>query len=151
MAASISRREGPEVYGELASIREVVDLQPEEALDAAEAFLVQLGYVTLAREAASLTVKRDEPDRPKEMGVLNLTVAVYPQPGGGVVVRIRGNDREGVRERQSEFAAWAESLPKREPAVPPGETETGEMPPAQRHANEAQETGNTDGPGPRLG
>jgi hypothetical protein len=138
------------VYGELATIREVVDLRPEEALDAAEVFLLQLGYVTLAREAASLTVKRDEPGRPKEMGVLNLTVAVYPQPGGGVLVRIRGNDREGVRERQSEFAAWAESLPKRKEAVSPGETETGEMPPIHRHANEEQETGNTDGTGPRL-
>ena len=138
------------MYGELASIREVVDLWPGEALDAAEAFLVQLRYVTLAREAVSLTVKRDEPGRPQEMGVLNLTVAVYPQPGGGVLVRIRGDDREGVRERQSEFAAWAESLPKREAAVSPGETETREMPPAQRHAHETQETGNTDGTGPRL-
>jgi hypothetical protein len=51
------------VYGELASIREVVGYSPEEALDAAEAFLVQLGYVALARGATSLTVKRDEPNR----------------------------------------------------------------------------------------
>ena len=87
------------MYGELASIREVVDHSPEQALDAAEAFLVQLGYVELTRGAASLTVKRDEPSRPEEKGVLNLTVVIYPQPGGGVLIKIKGNDPEGVRER----------------------------------------------------
>jgi hypothetical protein len=137
------------VYGELASITEVVDHSPAEALDAAEAFLVQLGYVTLARGAVSLTVKRDEPGRPKEKGVLNLTVAIFPQPGGGVLIKIRGNDREGVRERQSEFAEWAESLPKMG-AASPSEAETREMPPAQRHANEAQEMGSTDDTEPGL-
>jgi hypothetical protein len=138
------------VYGKLASIREVVDLSSEEALDAAEAFLVQVGYVTLTRAPRSLIVKRDEPGRPKEMGVLNLTVVVYPLPGGGVLIRIRGNDREGVRERQSEFAEWAESLPKRGGVASPSEAETRELPPAQRQANEAQEMGNADGTGPRL-
>jgi hypothetical protein len=137
------------VYGELASIREVVDHSPEQALDAAEAFLVQLGYVELTRGAASLTVKRDEPSRPEEKGVLNLTVVIYPQPGGGVLIKIRGNDREGVRERQSEFAEWAKSLPKMEVASST-EAATQEMPPSQRHANEAQEMGSTDDTGPRL-
>jgi hypothetical protein len=138
------------VYGELASIREVVDHSPEEALDAAEAFLVQLGYVALARGAASLTVKRDEPSRPEEKGVLNLTVVIYPQPGGGVLIKIRGNDREGVRERQSEFAEWAESLPKRGAAASPSEAVAREMSPAQRQANEAQEMGSADDTGQSL-
>ena len=138
------------MYGKLASIREIVDLSPEEALDAAEAFLVRLGYATLTRAPRSLTVKRDEPGRPKEMGVLNLTVVVYPLPGGGVLVRIRGNDREGVRERQSEFAEWAESLPKRGAAASPSEAVAREMSPAQRQANEAQEMGSADDTGQSL-
>jgi hypothetical protein len=125
------------VYGELASIREVIDLSPEEVLDAAEVFLVKFGYITLARKPDSLTVKREEAGRPTEMGVLNLTVAVYPQPGGGVLIKIRGNDREGVRERQSEFAKWAESLPKRG-AASLGDAEKQELPPAQRQAKESQ-------------
>ena len=60
---------------------------------------MQLGYVALTRGAASLTVKRDEPRRPEEKGVLNLTVVIYPPPGGGVLINIKGNDPEGVRER----------------------------------------------------
>jgi hypothetical protein len=111
---------------------------------------VRLGYATLTRVPRSLTVKCDEPGRPKEMGVLNLTVVVYPLPGGGVLLRIRGNDWEGVRERQSEFAEWAESLPNRSGVASSSEGETHEMPPAQRHANDAREMGSADGTGPRL-
>jgi hypothetical protein len=84
------------------------------------------------------------------MGVLNVAVVVYPQPGEGVLVRIRGNDQEGVRARQSEFAEWAEGLPKRGVAASPSEAETREMTPAQRHANGAEETGSAGGTGPRL-
>jgi hypothetical protein len=54
------------MYGELASIMEVVDLTAEEAFDYAATFLAWLGYATLVRRGVSLTVKRDEPDRPKE-------------------------------------------------------------------------------------
>jgi hypothetical protein len=54
------------MYGELASIKEVVDLTAEEAFDYAATFLARLGYATLVRHGLSLTVKLDEPDRPKE-------------------------------------------------------------------------------------
>ena len=54
------------MYEELASIMEVVDLTAEEAFDYAGTFLARLGYATLVRHGVSLTVKRDEPDRPKE-------------------------------------------------------------------------------------
>ena len=81
------------------------------------------------------------------MGVLNLTVVVYPQPGEGVLVRIRGNDQEGGRARQSEFAEWAGLLPKRGVAEWPSEAETREMKPAQRHANGAEATGEQLAPG----
>ena len=56
------------MYGELASIKEVVDLSAEEVFDYAGTFPARLGYATLVRHGASLTVKRDEPDRPKEGG-----------------------------------------------------------------------------------
>jgi len=42
------------MYGELASIRDVVDLSLEETLDQAEAFLIRLGYTTLLRDDISL-------------------------------------------------------------------------------------------------
>jgi hypothetical protein len=54
------------MYGELASIMEVVDLTAEEAFDYAATFLARLGYATLVRHGVSLTVKRAAPDRPKE-------------------------------------------------------------------------------------
>jgi hypothetical protein len=47
-----------------------VDLTPEEAIDCVGTFLARLGYATLVRHGVSLTVKRDEPDRPKERGCL---------------------------------------------------------------------------------
>jgi hypothetical protein len=62
--------------------------------------------------------------------VLNLAVVVYPQPGGGVLVKIRGNDQEGIRERRFEFAEWAEGLPKRGVVTTLSEGETREMTPA---------------------
>jgi hypothetical protein len=65
--------QGSDLYGELASIKEVVDLTPEEAIDCIDCvgtFLARLGYATLVRHGVSLTVKRDEPDRPKERGCL---------------------------------------------------------------------------------
>ena len=82
--------------------------------------------------------------------MLNLAVVVYPQPGGGVLVKIRGNDQEGIRERQFEFAESAEGLPKRGVVTTLSDGETREMAPAHRHANGAEETGSADGTGPRL-
>jgi hypothetical protein len=56
--------------------------------------------------------------------VPTLTVAAKPQPGeaSGVRVTVRGNDHEGVQERQSEWLAWSAGLPKK-----PG-TEAAETP-----------------------
>jgi len=45
------------MYGELASIKEVVGLTPEEAFDYAGTFLARSGYVTLVSRDVSLTVK----------------------------------------------------------------------------------------------
>ena len=68
------------MYGELASIKEVVSLTPEEALDSAGTFLARLGYATLVSHDVSLTVKRDEPDRPKERGYLTSPWLFTPSP-----------------------------------------------------------------------
>jgi len=39
-------------------------------------------------------------------------VTASPQASGGVRVAVHGDDREGVQERQEEWAQWATSLPK---------------------------------------
>jgi hypothetical protein len=36
-----------------------------------------------------------------------------PQPEGGVKIKLRGNDSEGLQERQGLWKLWAENLPKR--------------------------------------
>lgn len=101
------------MYKELATIREIVDLTAQSALDRAETFLTQQGYVVLRRTDTSLWVTRDRPGRSAERGVLALTVLALPQLGGGVQVKVRGNDQDWVRERQAEWRKWAESLPKK--------------------------------------
>lgn len=49
--------------GELASVRGIVDLSSQEALDRAEAFLMQQGYTRVSRADDSLTVERRLPDQ----------------------------------------------------------------------------------------
>jgi hypothetical protein len=100
------------MYGELAPIRETVDLSEREALDSAETFLTQLGYRPMQRTDNSLTVERRTPSDVSEGSVLNLTVLAMPQPEGGVQIKVRGNDRERVEERQAQWIEWSESLPK---------------------------------------
>ena len=100
------------MQGNLASIRETVDLAATEVLDAALTFLMSHGYRTTGRTDTSLTVTRAglaeaENDPP------HLTVSALPQPEGGVQVMVRGTDRDGVQERQREWADWANGLPKR--------------------------------------
>jgi len=107
------------MYGELGSVKGIVDLPPQQALDEAEVFLASLGYTILQRTATTLTVERRTPDHPTGQAAPNLTVAVVPQPQGGVQVRIRGNDREGMQARQSEWMEWSEGLPKK----PEGESD----------------------------
>src|SRR5215210_2953179 len=101
------------MYDELASVRGVVDLSPQEALSEAETFLTQQGYTVARRAGNSLTVERHLPDQPEGQAVPTLTVSALPQPGGGARMAIRGNDRQGLQERQDSFIGWSESLPKK--------------------------------------
>jgi Domain of unknown function (DUF4352) len=101
------------MYGELGAIKGIVDLSPEHALDEAEAFLASLGYSILRRTSTTLTAERRSSDHAVRETVPNLTVVVTPQSEGGVQIKIRGNDFEGVQARQSEWMGWSESLPRK--------------------------------------
>jgi hypothetical protein len=101
--------------GDLASIRDTVDLAAQEVLDHALAFLIAQGYHTTERTDTSLTVERSDQSDGGESDRPHLTVLALPQPEGGVQVKVRGNDRDGMQERQSEWADWANGLPKRTP------------------------------------
>jgi hypothetical protein len=112
------------MYGELGAIKGIVDLSPEHALDEAEAFLASLGYSILRRTSTTLTAERRSSDHAVRETVPNLTVVVTPQSEGGVQIKIRGNDFEGVQARQSEWMGWSESLPRKaegEAGAPPEE------------------------------
>src|SRR5215218_7222814 len=98
----------------LASVTGIVDLSPQEALDEAQDFLTRQGYSVAQRTVTTLTVERQEPDNaPEQEGTLKLVVTAIPQPEGGVRIKVSGNDREGVRDRQAAWLEWSESLPKR--------------------------------------
>jgi hypothetical protein len=43
----------------------------------------------------------------------NLTVSVKTQPEGGVTIKVRGNDHEGLEAKRTEWLSWSESLPKK--------------------------------------
>lgn len=101
------------MYGELGSVKGIVDLTPQEALDEAEVFVVSQGYTLLQRTATTLTVERRSSDHPAGQGAPNLTITAVPQPEGGVQLKIRGNDLEGMQAKQAEWMEWSESLPKR--------------------------------------
>jgi hypothetical protein len=102
------------VYEELTSGKEVVDLSPPQALDRAEYFLVGQGYVVVQRTATTLTVEREGPEGAAgQEGASKVVVMAVPQPDGGVRIKVRGNDREGVHERRGLWKLWAENLPKR--------------------------------------
>jgi hypothetical protein len=105
--------EHQEGYGELASIKEVVDLSPQQALDEAQTFLVRQGYNILQRRGESLTMQRRFPNQPVEQNTLNLTVTALHQTEGGVRISATGNDHEGVKEWQSAWTEWSEGLPKK--------------------------------------
>ena len=105
------------MYGELASVKGIVDLSPQDALDSAEGFLASQGYIIEQRTFTTVFAQRQA-----EVGedLFSLTVAVAPQAGGGVRVTIRGTDEAGIRERQAAWSEWSESLPKKpEPADVP--------------------------------
>jgi hypothetical protein len=101
-------------YGELASVKEIVDLSPQQALDEAQTFLVRQGYTIMERRGESLTVQRGSPTQRVGQNTLNLTVTALHQPEGGVRISLTGNDHEGVKERQAAWAAWPASLPKKQ-------------------------------------
>ncbi len=98
---------------ELASVRGVVDLPSHDALDQAQSFLSRQGYTTVRRAGNSLVVERRPSDQAAGQEAPKLTVSAVPQPGGGVRITVRGNDREGMQERQATWAEWAEALPKK--------------------------------------
>jgi hypothetical protein len=113
------------MYGELGAIKGIVDLSPEHALDEAEAFLASQGYSILRRTSTTLTAERRSSEESAGEAVPNLTVVVMPQPEGGVQIKIRGNDFEGVQARQTEWMGWSESLPRK------AEGEAGALPEEQ--------------------
>ena len=99
----------------LASVRGVVDLLPHEALDEAQDFLTQQGYSVMYRTSTTLTVKRQVSENASgQESIFKLIVMALPQPGGGVRIKVRGNDREAVRDHQAAWLEWSETLPKRE-------------------------------------
>jgi hypothetical protein len=106
------------VYDELASVREPVDLSPQDALEKAQGFLIARGYTIVQRTDTSVTVNRRKREGIFKHSLPNLKVVVEPQPQGGVLIRVRGSDREGVLKWQALWTAWAEHLPKREPERP---------------------------------
>jgi len=102
------------MYDDLTSVRDVVDLSPPQALDRAEYFLVGQGYVVVQRTATTLTVKREGSEGAAgQEGAPKVVVIAVPQSEGGVRIKVRGNDREGVQERQGLWRLWVENLPKR--------------------------------------
>ena len=103
----------------LASVREVVDLSPHEALDEAQDFLTRQGYSVTYRTTTTLTVKRQVSENATgQESIFKLIVMALPQSGGGVRIKVRGNDREAVRDHQAAWLEWSETLPKRETEQP---------------------------------
>ncbi len=103
------------MYEDLTSGKEVVDLSPSQALVRAKSFLVEQGYVVVQRTATTLTVAREGSDGTAgQEGSPKVVVMAVPQADGGVRIKVRGNDRVGVRDRQGLWTLWAENLPKRQ-------------------------------------
>lgn len=114
---SLSNGERQEECGELVSIKDVVDLSPQQALDEAQTFLVRQGYSIMQRRGESLTMQRRFPNQTVEQNTLNVTVTALHQPEGGVRISARGKDCEGVNEWQSAWREWSKGLPKKRAAV----------------------------------
>jgi hypothetical protein len=100
------------MHEELASIREVVSLSARDTLDSAESLLSQLGYDTKQRTEYFLRAQRRATLESARQDPYTVLVTASPQAAGGVRVAVHGDDREGVQERQEEWAEWATSLPK---------------------------------------
>ena len=103
----------------LASVRGVVDLSPQEALDEAQDFLTRQGYSVTYRTTTTLTVERQVSDNATgQESIVKLIVMALPESGGGVRIKVEGNDREAVRDHQAAWLEWSETLPKRETEQP---------------------------------
>jgi hypothetical protein len=110
---SLGNGEYQEGYGELVSIKGIVDLSPQQALDEAQTFLVRQGYSIIERKGESLIMQRRSPNQNAEQSTLNLTVTALHQPEGGVRISARGKDHEGVKGWQYAWTEWSEGLPKK--------------------------------------
>jgi hypothetical protein len=100
------------MHEELASIKEVVSLSALETLDSAESLLSRLGYDTTQRTDYFLRAQRHATLEGVEQDSYTVLVTASPQATGGVRVAVHGDDREGMQERQQDWAQWATSLPK---------------------------------------
>jgi hypothetical protein len=71
------------------------------------------------RTATTLTVEREDSEdsegTAKQEGRPKVVVMAVPQPDGGVRIKVRGNHRDVMQERQGLWTLWAENLPKRRP------------------------------------
>jgi hypothetical protein len=113
----------------LASVRGVVDLSPQEALDEAQDFLTRQGYSVTYRTTTTLTVTRQGSDHATgQESIFKLIVMALPQSGGGVRIKVRGNDREAVRDHQAAWLEWSETLPQRETPRPTTAADNDEPP-----------------------
>src|SRR5215210_2653341 len=99
------------MHEELASIRKVVSLSARDTLDSAESLLSRLGYDTKQRTEYFLRAQRRATLESARQDPYTVLVTASPQAAGGVRVAVHGDDREGVQERQEEWAEWATSLP----------------------------------------
>jgi hypothetical protein len=94
--------------------KEAIDLSPSGALERAESFLARQGYVVVHRTLTTMMAVREGLAGPTGQGrAPKVVVVAVPQPDGGVSLKVRGDDREGVQGRQGLWKLWAENLPKR--------------------------------------
>ncbi len=106
------------MHQQLASVSGIVDLSPDEALNEAQEFLTQQGYELVERADHSLTMRRGGqrfflPDS-RSTFTSTLEVLVHSQPGGGVRMKIMGDDADPIPgQEQAEWSEWADSLPKK--------------------------------------
>lgn len=76
--------------------------------------MVGQGYVVVNRTATTLTVERGGSEGAAgQEGAPKVVVMAVPQPEGGVRIKVRDDDREGLQERQGLWKLWTENLPKR--------------------------------------
>jgi hypothetical protein len=101
------------VYEELTPDKVVVDLSPPQALDKAEHFLAGQGYVVVQRTATTLTVTRvGSGSTVGQESSQKVVVIAVPQPNGGVKIKVRSDEREGMQRRRGLWKLWVENLPK---------------------------------------